>query len=285
VNETGISWTQLTWNPASGCAKVSPGCKYCYAETLSENKRGTPGFPNGFELTLRPHKLREPYRLKQPSMVFVNSMSDLFWDAIDDGYRDQVLDVIEGTPQHEYQVLTKRADNLLRYSRRRPLPRNFWAGVSAENQELLDERAEVLRQVKAEIRFLSLEPALGEMDVSPHVAGRNNQIGGDGIQWVIWGGESGLHLLRPEILEKRGAAIREPSGPGWQARPDRIAWARLVRDACAAAGVPFFFKQWGGPRSHSGGMQLDGRTHAEYPRLPTPPPDGRTKGQGTLPLG
>jgi protein gp37 len=267
MNATAIRWTEQTWNPASGCVKVTAGCKHCYAETLAENKRGTPAFPNGFELTLRPHKLQEPYRLKQPSMVFVNSMSDLFWDQIDDGYRDKVLDVIEATPQHEYQVLTKRAENLLRYSKRRPLPPNFWAGVTAENQELLDARGAVLRQVKAEIRFLSLEPALEDMNLAPLVAGRDNQIGGDGIQWVIWGGESGNHLLKADEREKRGVVDPGPGG-GWVPRPDRMDWARHARDGSVSNGVAFFFKQWGGPRSTSGGKLLDGRTWEEFPRLP-----------------
>ncbi len=268
MNDTAIRWTEKTWNPASGCVKVGPGCKFCYAETLAENKRGTPAFPVGFDLTVRPHKLSEPLKLKDPSMIFVNSMSDLFWDQITDEYRDQVLDVIEKTPQHEYQVLTKRHENLLRYSRRRKLPKNFWAGVTCEDAENLAARAPVLLQVEAEIRFLSLEPALSPMNLRPHMTGRDNRIGGDGIQWVIWGGESGTHLTREPHFTKRACAAPLPGG-GWGPREDRVHWALDVRDAVTSAGSMFFFKQWGGPRSHSGGKLLDGRTWEEFPRLPT----------------
>jgi protein gp37 len=263
MNVTGISWTEQTWNPVSGCVKVSPGCKHCYAEGIAEKHRGSAAFPNGFDLTLRPHKLREPFKLKVPSMIFVNSMSDLFWDQIPEAYRDQVVDVIEATPQHEYQVLTKRAEALWRYSTRRPLPRNFWAGVSAEDQTSLAARGGILREVKAEIRFLSLEPALEDMDLHPILEGGK-------IQWVIWGGESGLHLMREDVREKRGAAIPLATG-GWGPRPDRIAWARHARDACTAHGVPFFFKQWGGSRSHSAGNLLDGRVWEQFPRAPRAP--------------
>lgn len=274
MNETAIRWTTLTWNPASGCKKVSPGCKHCYAETLAENKRGTPAFPKGFDLTLRPHKLDEPYRVKDPSLIFVNSMSDLFWEEIDDAYRDKVVDVIANTPQHEYQVLTKRHENLLRYSKRRKLPPNFWAGVTVENQEWLEKRAAALLQVDAEIRFLSMEPALDHMDIRPFTKGRDNRIGGDGIQWAIYGGESGTHLTRPDVREKRGLVVlndspRVSGGALWIPNPARVEWARAVRDACVEDGVAFFFKQWGGPRSTSGGKLLDGRAWEEFPRLPT----------------
>jgi protein gp37 len=266
MNETAIRWTELTWNPASGCKKISPGCKHCYAETLAENKRGTPAFPKGFDLTLRPHKMTEPFKVKQPSMIFVNSMSDLFWEEISDEYRDQVLDVIEATP-HEFQVLTKRHENLLRYSKRRRLPSNFWAGVTAEDNEWAQKRGEVLLQVKADIRFMSLEPALGPIDLRPLVAGRNNAIGGDGIQWVIYGGESGLHLTKPDVREKRGIVDQDAAGK-WIPRPSKIAEVTDICNVCVDNGVAFFFKQWGGPRSHSGGKMLNGRAWEEYPRTP-----------------
>ncbi len=127
MNDTGINWTNWTWNPASGCEKISEGCKYCYAETFAEKLRGGKAFPNGFGLTLRPHKLSEPLRLRRPSLIFVNSMSDLFWEQILDDYRDWILAVIEGTPHHEYQVLTKRPEMMLAYAERRgrPYPPNF----------------------------------------------------------------------------------------------------------------------------------------------------------------
>ena len=157
---TEIRWTTRTWGPVSGCTPISPGCQHCYARQLAENKRGTAAFPNGFDLMLRPWKLDEPKKVKQPSLIFVNSMSDLFLRDIPDSYRDRVVDVIEETPRHAYQVLTKRADNLLRYSRRRKLPINFWAGVTAEDQKRADERISLLVQVDAAVRFISVEPAL-----------------------------------------------------------------------------------------------------------------------------
>jgi protein gp37 len=254
MNETGIIWTERTWNPASGCEKVSAGCRYCYASTLAENKRGTPAFPNGFDLTIRPHKLREPLLLKKPSLIFVNSMSDLFWPAIPDDYRHKVIDIMEQTPRHEYQVLTKRPEEMLRFSLLRPLPPNFWAGVTIESQATAP-RLDILRQVKAEIRFVSAEPLITalELDLT-------------GIQWLISGGESGAHLMDPDIREKRSLVTRE--GTKWLPREDRIPWIRSLRDQCLAAKTAFFHKQWGGYSSHSAGRLLDGRTWDEYPRLP-----------------
>lgn len=253
MNKTGIAWTTVTWNPMSGCEKVSAGCAFCYAEQLAERKRGTKAFPNGFDLTIRPHKLREPYRLKQPSLVFVNSMSDLFWEKISDDYRDQVIDVMEDTP-HEYQVLTKRPEEMLRYSRRRKLPPNFWAGVSIENQANA-YRLDMLRMVDAEIRFVSAEPLLGPLSLDL-----------TGIHWLISGGESGSHLHKSELCAKRGIVMRD--GKQWIARPECIDWVRSLRDQCAASGVKFFHKQWGGPMPNSAGRILDGRTWDEFPRLP-----------------
>jgi len=275
MNDTGIRWTEHTWNPASGCKKITAGCKHCYAETIAENKRGSPAFPNGFDLTLRPHKLREPFALKEPSLIFVNSMSDLFWEEIPDSYRDQVLDVIEATPQHQYQVLTKRADVMLAYSKRRPLPGNFWAGVTAEDQENLDRRLPLLAEVKAEIRFLSLEPILGPIDLSPSFERHPGKI-----DWVIFGGESGNHLTRPEVCAKRGIVVHLYGA--WVPTLRGRDWARSVRDACANHQVHFFFKQWGGPRSTSGGKLLDGKTWEQYPRRPGKPAEG-PRGQ-SLPL-
>mgnify|MGYP001017800920 CR=1 FL=1 len=254
MNETEIAWTQVTWNPASGCEEESEGCKYCYAKTLAENKRGTKAFPNGFDLTIRPHKLNEPRKLKDPSLIFVNSMSDLFWEEIPDNYRDQVLDVIEDTPRHQYQVLTKRAPGLLAYSKRRKLPSNFWAGTTIENQRNIN-RLDILKEVEAEIRFISMEPLLGPI-----------QCDMSGIQWVITGGESGLHLSHESICEKR-ALVRYVDRK-CVVREDRMSWVRDIRDECARVGCAFFHKQWGGHRPTSGGRILDGRTYDEFPRLP-----------------
>jgi protein gp37 len=266
VNDTAIAWTDVTWNPASGCQKVSEGCKHCYAETLAENKRGTAAFPRGFELTLRPHKLREPFKLKTPSLVFVNSMSDLFWDQIPTAYVDQIVDVIEQTPQHQYQVLTKRPDRMLAYSRRRKLPGNFWAGVTIEATRFVS-RADTLREVDAEIRFISAEPLLSALIY--HTAGRSAGPGPldlGGIDWVIVGGESGTHLADPEKCAKHALVTRDASG--WHPRPQCAQWVRDIRDACEARSVAFFFKQWGGIRPTSNGKTLDGREHHAWPRLP-----------------
>lgn len=260
MNETGISWASVTWNPMSGCTPCSEGCQQCYAEVIAENQRGSRAFPNGFGLTLRPHKLVEPKKLKTPSLIFTNSMSDLFWDQIPESYRDQIVDVIEECPQHEFQVLTKRHETLLAYSKRRKLPGNFWAGVSIENQRNIG-RAATLAEVDAEVRFISLEPMLGPVVFDRAVLER--------MHWMIIGGESGLHMLKPDILERRGLVIRGPKGgPSWIPRPDRIDWIRSVVNQCQELGVKTFFKQFGGPKPDSGGRTLDGRTWDEFPRAP-----------------
>lgn len=219
MNTTAIEWTEVTWNPMSGCEKLSEGCKYCYAMTLAERFRGTNAFPNGFDLTIRPHKLDEPRRLKKPSMIFANSMSDLFWDAVPDDYRDKILDVIEDTPQHQYQVLTKRPHEMLRYSRRRRLPDNFWAGTTIESGRLFEERISALIQVDASIRFISAEPLIGPFPATMNL---------EQIHWMITGGESGRHLISPRIRDRRAlvdlddngsATHHDPCAP--PLRPDR----------------------------------------------------------------
>jgi protein gp37 len=264
MNDTGIIWTQATWNPMSGCEKITAGCAFCYAYSLAEQKRGSPAFPNGFDLTIRPHKLREPFNLKAPTLIFVNSMSDMFWEAIEDDYRDKMIDVMEATPQHEYQVLTKRPENMLRYSKRRKLPPNFWAGTTIEGDKVAG-RAKVLKQVKAEIHFVSAEPLIERL----------TKVDWNGIDWCITGGESGNHLGDPKLRALRGlcdpptAETRDPLRPGqWVPRPSRIPWVRAIRDDCFEAGTKFFHKQWGGPTAHSGGRVLDGRVWDEFPRLP-----------------
>jgi protein gp37 len=260
MNETGIAWTTRTWNPVSGCEEVSEGCKWCYAKTLAEAKRGTPAFPRGFELTLRPHKLSEPYRLKRGELIFVNSMSDFFWDRISDEYRDRMLDVMIATPQHQYQVLTKRPEKMLEYSKRRELPDNFWAGATVESPRVL-HRVDTLREVRASIRFLSAEPLLG-----PLVPGLKL----DGLHWVITGGESGAHLTNARVRARRALVEHHKNAkPSWVPREDRLHWVRDIRDLCMGAGVAFFHKQFGGRFYHSGGRVLDGRTWDEFPRYPS----------------
>jgi protein gp37 len=254
MNETTIEWTDATWNPMSGCEVISEGCKYCYAKTLADNKRGTAAFPNGFDLTIRPHKLSEPERLKLPSRIFVNSMSDLFWEKVPDDYRLRIIDVISRTPQHQYQVLTKRPEKMLEVNRKLGgFPDNFWAGVSVENARNL-WRMDILRQVNASIRFISAEPLIGPLD----------GLDLTGIHWVITGGESGLHLTDEHVRARR--SLTEPVNGKWTPMVDRVQWIRDIRDACEASSVSFIHKQWGGLRPKSGGRELDGVIHDGYPR-------------------
>ena len=208
MNSTKIEWANNTWNVFSGCTKISPGCQNCYASQLAERLRGTRAFPNGFDLTVRPHKLIEPYKLKQPSLVFVNSMSDLFWDAVPNELRDQIVDVMESTPQHEYMVLTKRAEAMLAYSRRRRLPPNFWAGVSIENERYA-HRADLLRQVDAEVRFISAEPLLGPLDLDL-----------TGIHWVI------------VVVSPGGTCTTRPSVEGGRSYARRVSVGCRERTGC-----------------------------------------------------
>lgn len=259
MNETGIIWSERTWNPMSGCQKVSAGCKFCYAETLAEQKRGSPAFPQGFDLTLRPHKLKEPFKLKEPTLIFANSMSDLFFDQVPESFRHQVLDVIEATPQHEYQVLTKRPAEMLKFSKKRKLPPNFWAGVSVENAKVKD-RIEILKQVQAEIRWLSMEPLIGPVPFYKDDL--------QGIHWVITGGESGNHLYKGHICEERGLVLYNTTLKKWEIRPDREHWIRDIKDFCQFNGIKFFHKQWGGNYPEAAGRLLDGNFYSEMPRLP-----------------
>lgn len=260
MNQTGIIWTEATWNPMSGCQKISQGCKYCYAFTLAEQKRGTAAFPNGFDLTIRPHKLKEPFKLKQPTLIFANSMSDLFWDKVPDEYRHQIVDVIEQTPQHEYQVLTKRPEIMLEFSRRRKLPPNFWAGVTIEDQHAKEERLNLLKQVEAEIRFVSMEPLISRITLEADDL--------DGISWVITGGESGNHLWNNGVCEKRGLVRYNRTQKKWEVRADRYQWVKEIKDFCVDRNVKFFHKQWGGNYPEAAGRVLDGRFYSEIPRLP-----------------
>ncbi len=253
MNETGISWTDETWNPVSGCQKVSAGCKFCYAEVIAEGKRGTPAFVDGFDLTLRPHKLDEPRRLRGNKRIFVNSMSDMFWEQISDEYRDRMVDVMEETPWHQYQVLTKRPAEMLRYSLRRPFPPNLWAGVTIENQATAG-RVGVLKRVASRVRFVSAEPLLGPL-----------VLGLAGIHWLIGGGESGSQITCDPVGQRR--ALVELKGGRWVPKADGLAWMRSLRDQCAKSGTVFFFKQWGGPTSTSGGCELDGVVHHDFPAV------------------
>jgi protein gp37 len=212
--ESSIEWTEHTWNPVTGCTKISPGCKHCYAETMAVRLKamGASGYQDGFKLTLHPDRLDQPRKRKAPTTYFVNSMSDLFHEDVPDAFIEQVLQVCRETPQHTYQLLTKRADRLPGFFASRDCPTNVWLGVSVEDQKYGVPRIDELRKVKAAVRFLSVEPLLediGKVDLS-------------GIHWVIVGGESGA-----------------------SARPMQPAWAENVRHQALAQNVAFFFKQWG----------------------------------------
>ena len=242
-----IEWTDATWNPVRGCTKISPGCKHCYAETFAERFRGVRGHPyeQGFDLRLVPEKLTEPLLWRSPKLVFVNSMSDLFHEAVSDEYIEMVCRVMALANWHTFQVLTKRSARLrellsgrLRFAAEQ---QHIWWGVSVEDKCNGLPRIKHLQSAPARVRFLSIEPLLGDL-------GRFDL---SGISWSIVGGES---------------------GPG--ARPMREEWVIAIRDQCAASRVPFFFKQWGGVRKKRTGRLLQGQTYDEYPaRVGTPIPE------------
>jgi len=231
---SSIEWTDSTWNPVTGCTKVSPGCDHCYAETFAERFRGVPGHPfeQGFDLRLRLDRLRQPLAWKKPQNIFVNSMSDLFHVAVPDEFIIQVFEVMREASWHQFQLLTKRSERLNRLSARLAFAPNIWVGVSVESPRYY-WRIQQLQSVPAAIRFLSCEPLLEALPNLPL----------NGIDWVIVGGESG-----------RGA------------RPMSAAWVRNIREQCRKQRVAFFFKQWGGTNKKAAGRELDGKT---YDTLPT----------------
>jgi protein gp37 len=228
-----IEWTESTWNPVTGCTKISHGCKHCYAERMSErlHAMGQDNYRNGFELTLQPHMLELPLRWKKPQTIFVNSMSDLFHKDVPLDYIRRVFEVMRRADWHRFQVLTKRADRLAELAPELPWVPNIWMGVSVETDEYRS-RIDDLRSTSAMVKFLSLEPLLGPL----------HNLDLHGLDWVIVGGESGP-----------------------KARPMNAAWAKDLRDQCKRANVPFFFKQWGGKNKKLAGRILDGRTWDEMP--------------------
>jgi protein gp37 len=235
---SAIEWTDATWNPVRGCTKISPGCKHCYAETFAERFRGVPGHPyqQGFDLRLVPRKLSEPLKWTSPKTIFVNSMSDLFQKDIPDTFVEHVGRVMQMADWHTYQVLTKRADHM-RDMLRGPLAlaaqlEHIWWGVSVEDRKYGVPRIDALREAPAALRFLSIEPLLEDL----------GEINLQGIHWVIVGGESG-----------RGS------------RQMKEEWVTGLREQCESAGVPFFFKQWGGVRKSEAGRELEGRTYDAMP--------------------
>jgi protein gp37 len=257
MNETEINWTDLTWNAASGCTKVSPECAHCYAETLAENKRGTRAFPVGFDVTMRPWKLDEPRLVKKPSLIFTNSMTDMFHEEITDDYREKICETMEKYPQHRYQTLTKRPEIAAAFFKRRPVPASMWLGCTVGVRRTTD-RIAILQSIAAPVRFLSCEPLLEEL----------RDLDLSGISWVIGGGESGSHASDEKILKRRFLVRRGDRANGealWMPREDRLHFARSLRDQTKAAGAAFWWKQHGGPRPTSGGRILDGRTWDEMP--------------------
>jgi protein gp37 len=228
-----IEWTESTWNPVTGCTKISAGCKHCYAERLAERLQamGQPNYRNGFEVTLQPQMLDRPLTWRKPQTIFVNSMSDLFHESVPFEYIRRVFAIMVTAHWHRFQVLTKRSSRLAAVATRLRWPPNVWMGVSVESAHHV-ERIKDLQSTGAAVKFLSLEPLLGRLQVLPLT----------GIHWVIVGGES---------------------GPG--ARPMQAAWVTEVRDHCHRAGVPFFFKQWGGVNKKRTGRILEGRTWDELP--------------------
>ncbi len=243
MSQSSIEWTTETWNPTTGCTKVSSGCVNCYAEVMARRLQamGTKGYENGFNITLHPNRLHQPLKKKKPTTYFVNSMSDVFHPQVPFGFIDEVFNVIRQTPQHTYQMLTKRPKTMLKYfSKERQVPKNAWLGTSVENKKQGVPRIEVLRQIPCQTRFLSCEPLLedlGEMDLA-------------GIHWIIVGGESGL-----------------------KARPMLATWAENIQKECQKQQVPFFFKQWGSWGSDGikrskkeNGRTLGDQKWEEYPK-------------------
>lgn len=233
ADKSGIEWTDATWNPVTGCDKISPGCKNCYAEKMANRLKlmRQANYRNGFKLTLQPQALEIPLKWRTPRMIFVNSMSDLFHKDVPLNYIQQVFRVMNQAKHHVFQVLTKRHERLLEVHNKLTWTENIWMGVSVESQTFV-KRVDYLRQTGAKTKFLSVEPLIGEI----------SSIDLTGIDWVIVGGESGP-----------------------KARPMKEDWVLGIRDMCVTANVPFFFKQWGGVQKHKTGRELQGRTYSAMP--------------------
>ncbi len=233
ANGSQIEWTDATWNPVTGCTKISPGCKYCYAERMAKRLQamGQPNYRNGFAVTLQPQMLDLPLRWRKPKRIFVNSMSDLFHVDVPTEFILRVFDTMGRADWHNYQILTKRSERLRALDIRLDWREHIWMGVSVERDDYL-YRVDHLRRTKAQVKFLSIEPLLGPL----------HRLSLSGIDWVIVGGES---------------------GPG--ARPLDPDWVREIRDRCSRERVPLFFKQWGGVNKSRNGRILDGRTWDEMP--------------------
>lgn len=232
-----IEWTDSTWNPVTGCTKISAGCANCYAFRMAKRLKAmcNPRYKNGFKVTLHEDLVEVPFTWKKPRLIFVNSMSDLFHEEVTDDFIFKVFNTMNKTPHHTYQILTKRSRRLIEIAPKLSWTPNIWQGVSVENETVI-HRISDLKQISSCVRFVSFEPLIGPLD----------SVDITGIHWVIVGGES---------------------GPG--ARPIKTQWVRDVRDMCLEQKVPFFFKQWGGVQKHLTGRSLDGRTWDQYPKIQT----------------
>ena len=235
ATKSSIEWTESTWNPVTGCNKISPGCKFCYAERMSKRLEamGSANYKNGFELALHDHVLELPLKWKKPQTIFVNSMSDLFHKNVPLEFIQKVFTIMNRTPWHTYQVLTKRSDRLKNLSKKLEWGKNIWMGVSLENQDYT-YRIDDLRNISAHIKFLSIEPLIGPL----------RKLKLNNIHWVIVGGESGP-----------------------KARPMKEEWVLDIKDQCKEVCVPFFFKQWGGKNKKKTGRLLEGKTWDELPKI------------------
>jgi protein gp37 len=235
--QSTIEWTESTWNPVTGCSKVSPGCKNCYAERMAKRLQamGQPNYRNGFRVTIHPKVLLLPLAWRRPQSIFVNSMSDLFHEAIPEAFIRQIFETMMAAPRHRFQILTKRSERLRDLAGRLPWGPHVWVGVTVECSDVL-HRIDHLKVIPAYVKFLSIEPMLGPLP----------NLNLEGINWVIVGGES---------------------GPG--ARPVNRNWVVDVRNQCLEANLPFFFKQWGGTRKKKNGRELDGRTWDQMPNMRT----------------
>ncbi|MCI1696777.1 DUF5131 family protein [Aneurinibacillus aneurinilyticus] len=233
ATSSNIEWTEATWNPVTGCTKISDGCKHCYAATMAKrlHAMGNPRYTNGFNITLHPDLIETPLKWKKPRRIFVNSMSDMFHKDIPLEFIKRVFETMEKASWHTFQVLTKRSEYLIEIAPHLPWPPNVWMGVSVENEKVM-YRIDDLRKVPANVRFLSCEPLIGPLE----------KLNLTDIHWVIAGGES---------------------GPG--ARPMEADWVRSIRNQCQQQQVAFFFKQWGGVQKHRTGRILDNKTYDEYP--------------------
>jgi protein gp37 len=233
--KTKIEWTESTWNPISGCTKISRGCDNCYAERMAKRLQamGTRGYENGFEVTLHPHALQKPLKMKKPQMIFVNSMSDIFHDKVPDEFIFEIFEVMNKAHWHTFQVLTKRPKRLEALNKKLKWTDNIWMGVSIESNEYI-KRADYLRECDAKIKFLSLEPLIDSVD----------KLDYSGLDWIICGGES-----------------------GYGAREIKKEWVIDIQQKCERFNIPFFFKQWGGVNKKATGRKLDGKI---YDELPTP---------------